>query len=433
MDYPKKEKELILKKHVNAIHSSNNLTLVQRKLFNVLTVNAYANLLNQVQFEIPVKQLCIHIGYNSHDYKSLKKALLGLINIVIEWDVIDYSSPNNSITKWRASSILAAAELHNGICRYEYSSILKELLYMPEMYGRINIEVQAKFKSTFGLALYENCIRYKGLPQTPWFNMTTFRKLMGVDESKYKEFCDFKRKVLDIAIREVNQHAKSITIKAEIKKERQKSVGIRFLLSSHQEPGHKINDKTDDELINTLIDEFKIAPEVINNLMEQYDANYMREKIQIIYSSNSFKSGKVRELGGLLINALKSDYKAAKSSKEIIHHQNKAKEDLVLKEKTQQNKKEKLKNQYDEHTYSVIKNYLNGLEKSEKESVITGFLDNLKNKKSHIALGWFKKNGLEHPGIKSLLKEFILTQEKVAIEEIETFESFIMRKEEVEA
>ena len=67
---------LELKKHVNLIHCSNNLSLVQRKLFNALLFNAYPELGFKQQFCIRTKKLCEMIGYRSNDYKSLKKALL---------------------------------------------------------------------------------------------------------------------------------------------------------------------------------------------------------------------------------------------------------------------------------------------------------------------------------------------------------------------
>ena len=41
----KNSRELELKKHINAIHCTNNLSLLQRKLFNALLFNAYPNLL----------------------------------------------------------------------------------------------------------------------------------------------------------------------------------------------------------------------------------------------------------------------------------------------------------------------------------------------------------------------------------------------------
>jgi len=221
-------KYLELKKHVNAIHCTNNLTLVQRKLFNALLFSAYPKLPHKTRFQIHTRQLCNLIGYNSNDYGKLKRALLGLVTIAIEWNVIDTLTGKEK--NWKASSILASAELEGGHCYYEYSHMMKDFLYQPEIYGRIDMLLVAQFKSSYGLALYENCVRYQGLPQTPWFPLDIFRKLMGVFGEKYSAFKDFKKRVINIAVDEVNALS-PISVDAEIERKNQKATRIRFKLA----------------------------------------------------------------------------------------------------------------------------------------------------------------------------------------------------------
>lgn len=106
---------------------------------------------------------------------------------------------------------------------------MKDLMYQPEIYGQINIDLVSKFKSGYGLALYENCIRYKGLMQTPWFPIEIFRKLMGVFDGKYQVFKDFKKRVLDVGVNEVNT-VSPIRIVPELERVNQKVTKIRFKL-----------------------------------------------------------------------------------------------------------------------------------------------------------------------------------------------------------
>src|ERR1700722_14947562 len=97
MALPKKQDNdtVEIKKHVNAIHSSNNISLVQRKVFNALLYNAYHDLPKKSQYEIPVRLLAELIGYDSNDQKKLKNSLMGLITTAIEWNVLD-STDNDS-------------------------------------------------------------------------------------------------------------------------------------------------------------------------------------------------------------------------------------------------------------------------------------------------------------------------------------------------
>ena len=188
-----------LKKNVGAIHSCSRLTLVQRKIANALLYNAYNHLLDANEHRIHISELCELIGYNSNDYKKIKQSLVALISTVIEWNLVDKEREREEGV-WNASAIIADASIDGSICIYSYSNKMRQLLHRPEMYGRLNMQVQSKFKSTYGIALYENCIRFQNIKQTPWFEISMFRKLMGVDEEKYIIFRDFKRRVLDKAI-----------------------------------------------------------------------------------------------------------------------------------------------------------------------------------------------------------------------------------------
>src|SRR5690349_13402545 len=97
------KKTLELKKHVAAIHSSNKLSLLQRKIANALLFNAYEELLDKDEHQIHIPTLCNLIGYDSNDHKTIKKALVNLLATVIEWNLVD----GNKLDKegvWNASS-----------------------------------------------------------------------------------------------------------------------------------------------------------------------------------------------------------------------------------------------------------------------------------------------------------------------------------------
>lgn len=424
MEIAKSEKDLELKKHVNAIHCTNNLTLVQRKLFNALLFHAYPDLQNKSKFEIPTRTLCNLIGYNSNDYGKLKKALLALITIAIEWNVVDYTS-SEPTSNWNASSALASAKLARGTCTYEYSSLMRELLYHPEIYGRINMAILSKFKSSYGIALYENCIRYQNLPQTPWFSFEVFRKLMGVLDGKYQGFNDFKKRVLNTAIVEVNEYS-AIIISPEIKRKNQKVESIRFKITAKTFDNNNNELKssgTNYEIINILTNDFNLSPQAISEIFEKYEADYILEKVKLIKSSVNFRLGKIRGLAGYLIDALKKDYKASRKSKEL---------NVIKAQKTEVQVKSEAKEQellrlYNQYIKSVIDNYFSSLHIAEQQILIEQFRTKLQNENS-LFYGWFKKDGLAHPGIRSLFHAFLQNQEIHLFENNMTFEEFKDRR-----
>lgn len=318
------DKDRILIKHVAAIHCSNNLTLMQRKIANVLLYRAYKNLLTQDVHVITITELCKILGYNSHNYDALKDALRALISTVIEWNVL--SAPNLQ-ESWTASSVLASVQIEGTECRYTYSHHMREFLHSPSIYGCINLVIQSRFKSAYGLALYENCIRYKGLLQTAWFEINEFRKLMGVKDDEYAVFRDLNKRVIDKAVEEVNTHS-DIIVEPQFRRVGRKVESIQFKiqlrnkklrLGQIEENGEKDVQKMGeiDNLIYRLNKEFGITHMVAKDIVSRYEAEYIDKKIVETMTSDYFNNGKIDNVAAYFISALKFDYLPKKSSADI--------------------------------------------------------------------------------------------------------------------
>lgn len=300
------EKTAELKKHVAIIHSSNKLTLLQRKIANALLFNAYKDLQEKDEHTIHISKLCDIIGYDSHDHKTIKKALINLISTVLEWNLVDGERLDKEGV-WNASSIIAGASIQGSICNYSYSIQMRRLLYRPNLYGRLDMSVQAKFQSTYGLALYENCNRFQDIGQTPWFTIANFRKLMGVEDGKYKIFRDFKNRVLDKAIEEVNQYS-ALEIIPKLRKQNRQVISIQFLIRKSK-MSMPLSDHHD--CMNTLKKQFSFSEKQVSDVVMKYGEKYIKEKIQLVLSSASYQAGKVKNLTRYLMSALRDDYQIA--------------------------------------------------------------------------------------------------------------------------
>src|SRR3989344_5389213 len=188
-----KSADPVLRKHVGLIHCENKLTLIQRKICNVLLFNALDTINVKDIHEISFKHLCSLVGYNSNDINLIKRSLKTLISVVMEWNLLDDSKfisehASEEAIAWHASSLLAGASITKGVIRYSYSPQIKTVLSSLEIYGRINLFVQSKFNSSYSLVLYENCVRFKNIKQTSWLDLQLFRSLMGVANDKYPSF-----------------------------------------------------------------------------------------------------------------------------------------------------------------------------------------------------------------------------------------------------
>jgi hypothetical protein len=215
-----------VKKHVAAIHVSGKLTLLQRKLSNVLLLNAYDTLTRSQSHKMDARTLCLMVGYNSNDFDTLKKSLRGLAETVAEWDMLG----SDGKQEWGVSSLLSFAKLKDGVCEYAYSPALAEKLSDPKVFALINLNIQRRFTSGHALALYENCYRFHRTGSTGWWPLETFRRLMGVEDSSYYEtFKHLNAKIIKPAVAEVNRSS-NIVITPETRKQGRAVTDIRFAI-----------------------------------------------------------------------------------------------------------------------------------------------------------------------------------------------------------
>src|SRR5205823_11332719 len=74
MSKPKEEPKRDVIKSSAAIHIHNSITLLQRRVWNVLLFNAYNELEKKEEHQIALKDLSTLVGYDSHDMDYLKEA-----------------------------------------------------------------------------------------------------------------------------------------------------------------------------------------------------------------------------------------------------------------------------------------------------------------------------------------------------------------------
>lgn len=219
-----------LRKHVATIHTSGVLSLLERKMANVLLLNAYETLLTQRTHRIPVKLLCASLGWDeSNNIERLQDALRKLASTSIEFNMMEDGKES-----WQVMAMISFGRIKDGVCVYRYDEYLAERLYDPEIYATINMAVQRKFESGYALTLYENCLRYKNVGSTGWWDLERFRRIMGANSTMYDEFKYLKRDVITGPLEHVNK-VSDIRLIPEYQKNGRKVSAIRFLVSESEQ------------------------------------------------------------------------------------------------------------------------------------------------------------------------------------------------------
>lgn len=292
-----------VKKNVAAIHISGKLSLLQRKLSNVLLLNAYDALTSAQSHSIDARTLAMMVGYNSNDFDTLRASLRALAETVAEWDMLDEDGKQ----EWGVSSLLSFAKLKNGVCEYAYSPALAQKLHDPKIYALINVHIQRNFSSGHGLSLYENCYRFVRTGSTGWWSLETFRKLMGVEGSSYYEsFKHLNAKIIKPAVAEVNKSS-DIEITPEFQKKGRAVTEIRFLIKENPQLAMFQIDDSDGTrslpVYKALRDQ-GVSDRLARQWIAEHGPDYVIEKLSYMSEQGSVKS-KV----GYLTAAIRDDYK----------------------------------------------------------------------------------------------------------------------------
>jgi hypothetical protein len=291
-----------VKKNVAAIHISGKLSLLQRKLSNVLLLNAYDALTTAQSHTIDARTLATIVGYNSNDFDTLRASLRALAETVAEWDMLD----DKGRQEWGVSSLLSFAKLKNGVCEYAYSPALAQKLHDPKIYALINVHIQRNFSSGHGLALYENCYRFVRTRSTGWWSLETFRKLMGVDGSSYYEsFKHLNAKIIKPAVAEVNKSS-DIIITPEFQKKGRAVTEIRFVIKSNPQMAmFQIDDSDGMRNLATYkaLRGQGVSDRLARQWITEHGEDYVKQKLSLMEEQAEVKSSV-----GYLSAALRDDY-----------------------------------------------------------------------------------------------------------------------------
>lgn len=99
------------------------------------------------------------------------------------------------------------------------------------------LEQTASMDSIYSVRLYELLVQWKTAKQTPMFELEKFRDQLGVEVSEYKAMCDFKKRVLQVAINEINEKS-DIKVSYEQVKKGRSIAGFKFKVVAKEQPNN---------------------------------------------------------------------------------------------------------------------------------------------------------------------------------------------------
>lgn len=100
---------------------------------------------------------------------------------------------------------------------------------VKEFFTQYLLSQTSQLKSVYSTRLYELLIQWKNTAKTPIFEIQDFRAQLGLDINEYKLMSDFKKRVLDLAVSDINEKTDIKTNYQQYKKGRS-ITGFSFTL-----------------------------------------------------------------------------------------------------------------------------------------------------------------------------------------------------------
>lgn len=392
-------KGLLLSKSFDYIHISNSISLVQRKMVNILLHNAYPNLLTAERHRIPWSQLLDMLGVERNNLPYIKAAFRSLMDIKLEWSVFDSENRED----WTTATAIASANIKGEYAYYSYAPEVSKKLFDPRISAIINLLVQNLFNSAYALSLYENALRYRDDPEfkekdgSPvWIPLDIFKILLGATSKAYEEFKEFNRAVLTPAIEEVNK-VSNIRVKPEFKREKRKVVAIRFEVTSSSQAlldlrgGDNSTTVYSFELFKRIRD-FGIGESQAKALAIEFDEERINRALD--YVEQRVQAGKVKAeaAAGYAVRAIQGGW-----AKEESKFEREKRAQQEQQESTQRSIEEaekrmsSIRKAFTAHRENKIQEIINGMSQKDMEELKNEFIANL----NQVEIGLLRKNGFD--------------------------------------
>lgn len=213
------------------IEASHKLSEVEQRLI-LLAILKAREVGDKVE-ELKDKELVIHASDYTNafgvdrdaGYKSLKKAVMGLYQA--EWGYHYINSKGNVVVRYERFTQSAVYIENEATVKFMFANaIIPMLVELERNFTSYEIEQVAHLQSRYAMRLYECLIRFKA-SKTLTITLDELRFRFGLLPNEYILMSNFKNRVLDLAVREINANT-DITVSYDQHKQGRTITGFTF-------------------------------------------------------------------------------------------------------------------------------------------------------------------------------------------------------------
>lgn len=263
--------ELVVK-DTALINASYTLDLAEQRLILLAIIearNSGQGITHDSLLRIHASNYAKQFGVNDKTaYTVVKDASKGLFDRYVTYH--DKNPKNGKDRSFHCRWVdKIGVEPDSGIVYMRFTSDVVPLITRLEShFTSYEIEKVANLSSSYAIRLYELCAAWREQGFTQRYKIDDLRQKLGVEPEKYKEMYNFKIRVIDLAIKQINEHT-DITVKYEQHKTGRTITAMSFIFKVKKAPEPIAKDdgyiKMTDSQIKTFSNKLAALPELGSN------------------------------------------------------------------------------------------------------------------------------------------------------------------------
>lgn len=222
--------ELVVKDNA-LINASYNLDTVEQRLILLAILQAretHTGIDANTRLRIHASEYMSRFNVNKHAaYKALKTAVTNLFGRQFSYQTIDEKTGKTKkvISRWvqNISYIDDAATLEVTFTM----DVVPLITRLEKQFTSYQLKQVTQLTGKYAIRLYELLIAWREIGKTPMFEIEDFRSKLGLTSDDYPRLDTFKRRVLESAIKQINEHT-DIIVKVEQHKDGRSICGFSF-------------------------------------------------------------------------------------------------------------------------------------------------------------------------------------------------------------
>jgi plasmid replication initiation protein len=360
------ENKLIVKSN-DLIEASYRLSTQGKKLILILLSKIGPDDQDFKIHKIKIKEIQKVLGIeNKVDYVRLKA-----LTKTLRKAKIDIPNRPDLDIGWLSSSEYIEKEGYVELC---FDPKLKKyLLDLKEFFTKYYLKNAIKLNSAYSIRIYELLKQYERISERK-FSVDHLKYVLGIQDSKYKLYGDFKRYVINPAQKDIKKNS-DISFNYKEIKEGHKVAELLFLIKSQpiyysaDEAKSEDESLTNQELYQKLKGYYRLTTDQAKSVLNEFEKDPERISKNLAYVEKRFATGQVKNIGSYTVKAIKHNYTDQLSLFEV------EKEEKEKKFKTQQFEKEAQERQRQDY-----ERYVKGQVEQFKKTLPDSQIDEIRQK-----------------------------------------------------